>query len=56
VLSYCCDVPGFDSLSSPLDGMGFVIVAVLSPSAANLATREPGYSGRSRDAGRSRAA
>ena len=28
----------FPLLSSPLDGMGFVIVAVLSPSASTLAT------------------
>jgi hypothetical protein len=34
----CSSWPGFDSLSSPLDGMGLVIVAVLSPSATNLAT------------------
>ena len=40
MLSYPCEVAWvrFPLLSSPLDGMGFVIVAVLSPSATNLAT------------------
>jgi hypothetical protein len=40
VLSCPCEMTWvrFPLLSSPLDGMGFDIVAVLSPSATNLAT------------------